>query len=281
MKTLSVPVALIALIALAPRTARADDAKQACVAAADEGQQLRDEGKYRAARARFERCSASDCPKVVSASCTEWLRALDEAMPTIVVAIRDARGQDVTDAAVEMDGAPLLQQLDGRPITVDAGQHTLRVEAKGSAPLEQVVTIRAGEKLRRVEFALPAPALVPGPPSNTRIIAFGAALVLAGAAAGTGIYFGAASRDDADKAAKLRAGLPPSSCVGNLGGACGDLKSAVDAQNRDASLNVGLFVASGVLAAVSVALLIAWPRAKMVAPAVSEHGAGLSFRGAF
>jgi hypothetical protein len=53
------------------------DAKAECLAAADQGQNQRDEGRYRAAHASFVACSRTICPTIVAQSCTTWLRELD------------------------------------------------------------------------------------------------------------------------------------------------------------------------------------------------------------
>jgi hypothetical protein len=73
----------------------------------------------------------------------------------------------VTDVTAHLDGAPLAIQLDGRPIVVDPGLHTVTFERAGSPTLEQKVIVREGEKNRLVSVdwaPAPAPVAAPIPP---------------------------------------------------------------------------------------------------------------------
>jgi hypothetical protein len=53
-------------------------AANACVTAADKGQDLRAEGKLDDARAMFAVCSKATCNKVVRADCDRWVKEIDE-----------------------------------------------------------------------------------------------------------------------------------------------------------------------------------------------------------
>src|ERR1700735_3119090 len=67
-----------------------EDEKRACVAAADQGQLVRDAGKYSEATIQFTRCAAEECPSIVRAQCGLWLGQVLEAMPTVVFAMADS-----------------------------------------------------------------------------------------------------------------------------------------------------------------------------------------------
>src|ERR1700704_232380 len=82
----------------------ATDSKEACLAAADQGQSLRDEGKYSAARDEFLSCARSACPKLVHAQCSDWLRQVDEAIPTVIFAAKDDHGKNLSAVRVLLDG---------------------------------------------------------------------------------------------------------------------------------------------------------------------------------
>jgi hypothetical protein len=164
-------VAFLATTTLFPASGRADEVA-ACVKASEDGQQLRDDGKYKRAREQFVMCSRDACPGIVKKDCTEWLQALDRSTPSVVVGARDAAGKDLVDVKVMLDGQPFVTKLDGKPLPVDPGAHTMRYEAAGSPPVEEQVVIHAGEKNRplMVRFAGPAappeaPRTVPGPPA--------------------------------------------------------------------------------------------------------------------
>lgn len=127
--------------------ARADQREQ-CAAAADQAQQLRDEGKYRRAREQMLACARDVCPGPIRRDCSDWLAQLDATASTVVLSARDG-AQDVTDVKVAFDNVPLVDKLDGRPITVDVGEHVFRFEYKGEAREEKVL-IGAGQKLRTI-----------------------------------------------------------------------------------------------------------------------------------
>jgi hypothetical protein len=154
---------VLALAASSAGSARADD-KAACVTASDQAQTLRDEGKYRAARASLSECARESCPTIVRRDCEKWLNEVDSAQPTLVLGARDPRGNDVAGTRVLMDGAPLVEHLDGRPVAVDPGEHVFRYEAPGAAPVEQRVVVRVNEKNRTLTAILmqsqPSPATV-------------------------------------------------------------------------------------------------------------------------
>jgi len=137
--------------------ARADD-KQQCLTASDQGQSLRDEGKYRRAREAFTTCSRPVCPTIVQRDCVKWLADLEATSPSVVVNAKDDKGNDLTAVKVTVDGVPLASALDGRPVVVDPGEHTFRYETDGFPPVEDKVVIHSGEKSRvlTVQFGTPA-----------------------------------------------------------------------------------------------------------------------------
>jgi hypothetical protein len=272
------PTAGVVLLAslLVPNVAAAD-VIQACVASADQGQALRDEGKYREARESLIACSRSECPAIVIASCSRWLRDVDQAIPTIVVAVKDQHGSDVADARVLFDGKLLADKIDGQPLLVDAGEHMLRFERDGTTPVEQHIVLRASEKNRAIVATLlpvggPAlpetPPPPPPPPSKARAIVTLSLLGAAAAAAGTAVYFGLASRHDADLAANDRANYSSASCYGKESTSrCQQLKDAVDGQNLDANLNEAFFIAAGALGAGALVSWLLWPKPRDSLPA--------------
>jgi hypothetical protein len=133
---------------------------------------------------------------------------VEAAMPTVVLAARDARGQDVLGALVSVDGVPIAQGLDGKPLEVDPGVHKFRFESAG-AVVEQVVLVREGEKSRAITATLdrapaapaaPAgsassPSLASSPPVSPWTWAFGGIGVLA---LGVGAYLELSVNADAN-----------------------------------------------------------------------------------
>jgi hypothetical protein len=169
--------------------ARAD--VQSCLEAAEAGQKLRDSGAYRRARELFITCAADECPGEVRKSCAGWLADLEKLTPTIVVAAR-ARGIEVTDVRVSVDGEVVAARIDGKPIALDPGEHHFRFEHAGEAPVEQTSVVLTGEKDRLVGVRFgpeppPAAPLVAPPPARAggafyTLGTFGLASLVAGAA---------------------------------------------------------------------------------------------------
>jgi hypothetical protein len=296
-------ISLIAWIA-SNAAARADDAdpKQACIAAAEQGQSQRDDGQYREARVSFLACAQDSCPKVVMQSCTKWLRELDESAPTVVLAAKDDHGEDLTDVRVTLDGAPFATQLDGKPIEADAGEHVLRFEREGSTPVDVKLLLRAGEKARVVSVTLRSagavgPGALPPPPEpvmSAHHVTSGVLFLGGLAAAGVGVYFLLKSIDDGHHADSIR-GAPPIS--GNRGAcqspsatsqsACASLNSAVQSEHDGQKIETGLFIGGGALVVSAVVTWFAWPSARSGEPQTTAAivpipgGAAASFSGTF
>ncbi len=160
-------LAVGATVALFASRAGADDKTQ-CLAASDQGQQLRDDGKYRRAREAFAACARDVCPTLVRRDCVKWLADLEQSSPSIVVGAKDDKGADLANVTVLVDGTPLVTKLDGKPTMVDPGAHVLRFETPGYPSVEQRIMVHAGEKSRllAVQFGTPPPpATAPATPA--------------------------------------------------------------------------------------------------------------------
>jgi hypothetical protein len=280
---------LVAMGMTAVMPARAADPKQ-CIAAADQAQQARDDGKYRAARDAFLSCSQPGCPKMVAASCTKWGREIQDGMPTVVLAAKDPNGNDISDARVTFDGEALASTLDGKPVEVDPGSHKLHFEREGSEPVDQTVVIKAGEKLRAITVTMQrahAEHVEPKPvettssnPNTPRTVVTVALGVLAVGAFTGGLVFAFASQGDASTAATLRSSMPSNACLGgSTTQPCQNLSSAVDAENRDGALSVAMYVSGGVLAAVAIVTWLAWPKPKSDSAVTARLLVGPAFAG--
>ncbi len=148
-RALGVTAVLTLACCLRDGQARADD-KRVCIQASEQGQQLRDSGKYTQARAAFTQCARDACPAIVHRDCTRWLSDLAQLWPSVVFGAKDPSGNDKTDVTVSADGKPIASTLDGKPVQIDPGEHVFRFEAQGFAPVERTVLVRAGEKSRQV-----------------------------------------------------------------------------------------------------------------------------------
>jgi hypothetical protein len=148
------PVA-VALSLTASGLARADDAdadaKAKCAASYEATQSRRKQGKLRDAREQALACSQASCPAVVRKDCTLWLGELDQLLPSIVVAARDAAGQETADVKVTIDGAVVADRLEGKAIPIDPGEHQVRLEHAGDPLIELKILVNEGDKGKRVE----------------------------------------------------------------------------------------------------------------------------------
>lgn len=163
--------AFLAVALAAPAAlAQGDDAtKQACVAAYDETQTLREAGSLRAARDQALACSQEQCPAIVKKDCAQWLGEIDAALPRVSFAVKDAAGQDTSAARVFLDGKLLLERVDAAAVPVDPGERVFRVEIEGQPPREQKVIVREGEKGRVIEVSFADGAPTPSGPAPTQL----------------------------------------------------------------------------------------------------------------
>lgn len=160
--------ALFSASFVAPRIAHAGGT-EVCIAASEQAQELRNAGKLVEARDQLVICSRAACPKLISADCTRWMGEVIEALPSVVPAAKDGNGRDVIEARFSIDGKPVTEALDGKPIAVDPGVHVFRFEAKGSEPQEERVAVRSGEQNRVVTVKLVAAAKAPLPTPNVAV----------------------------------------------------------------------------------------------------------------
>jgi hypothetical protein len=127
---------------------------EACASASEAAQNLLDGHRLLAAREKLLVCTQTSCPAVIKRDCDELLSRADLAIPSIVLSVKDARGRDVTDARVLLDGALLANALQGRALPLDPGPHTVRLERTGSTPVEIPVVAHEGERDREVPVQL-------------------------------------------------------------------------------------------------------------------------------
>jgi hypothetical protein len=131
--------------------ARAGSVAQRCAQLAENGEDLRASHRLVGARASFLQCAREECPEVVRRDCERWRVEVEASLPSVVLSARGTHGEDLGDVRVVLDGAPLVDHLDGVAIAIDPGSHVLRFERAGEPPLEQRVLVREGEKNRIVE----------------------------------------------------------------------------------------------------------------------------------
>jgi hypothetical protein len=192
------------------------DEREQCASAADQAQQLRDDGKYRRAREQLLICARDVCPGPIKKDCLDWLAQLDNLAPTIVFTAKEGKN-DLIDVKVTMDGLPITERLDGKPIPVDLGEHTFKFEHSGKIE-EQKVVIGAGQKGRNISvvFGAPGPTPPPPPPPGGDSSSGGSivpAVVVGGIgvlAIGSFAIFGIGGKNDVDDLQKCKPHCPES-----------------------------------------------------------------------
>jgi hypothetical protein len=138
-----------ALTAGSPALAQTPDP---CLTAPVDAQKLRKGGKLIEARDRFAICSRNACPREIVQSCMRWGAEVQSAIPSAVTAARDARGHDLGDVRVSIDGAEAVDPSP-RAVELEPGTHRFvfrRSGAPGSQDVRLDVVLREGEKNREV-----------------------------------------------------------------------------------------------------------------------------------
>jgi hypothetical protein len=154
----------IALLVMAPCAARAQT-KEQCVTAFDNGQELREALKLRAAKERLLVCARDACPAPLRKDCAELLAQVIHDMPSVALGARDPEGHDVKDFTAVIDGERLSIDASGRALPIDPGPHDVRFEHARYGSVVEHVVVRVGERNRVILATFRAP---PGrPPAPT------------------------------------------------------------------------------------------------------------------
>lgn len=180
----------LALLLSAPAASGAEG--PSCVAAVEDAQLARYQGKLGAARAGFVQCARSSCPEAIRTDCARWLGEVEVSLPSVVLDARWSDGSDAVGVTITVDGAPVAEGARGRALVLDPGEHTVVVTHPGAPSAAVTVVVHEGEKNRPVKVSLlrSAPAAPVAPVRTTRPVP-AASIALAGAAlVGAGIGVG-------------------------------------------------------------------------------------------
>jgi hypothetical protein len=152
--------ALALAMLLSGRPAAAEDAAS-CVLANDSGNDHRLRGQLIAAKAEFLKCAAASCPEIIRQECAAAVTRVVASTPTIVIAVTDADGKDVSAGRVYVDGEERADAQTGRAMAIDPGEHRIRFSASDGRSTEASFIAREGEKNRTVRVALSSASAAP------------------------------------------------------------------------------------------------------------------------
>jgi hypothetical protein len=158
---LSLAASLVAALGLVSTAAAADLTKDQCVDANTRAQDLRRDGKLAAAGEQLRACAATSCPAMVRDDCARRLDEIDRAQPSFVFDVKDAAGADVIAVKIGVDGQPLVDHLDGKPLKVDPGIHVFSFEVAGHAPVSRQMLVKEGEAGRHERIVVEDEAAEP------------------------------------------------------------------------------------------------------------------------
>ncbi len=158
--------------------------KQACFASFDSSQELRKEGKLTAAREQALICASGDCPAITVSKCSEWLDELEKQIPTVVIVAKDTAGADTTEVTVSVDGKTVADKLDGRPISLDPGAHSISFAHGTAEAIIQQVVVAEGEQNRKLSVDFSKPGASDSSASVSPLVYVGFSIAGAGVIAG-------------------------------------------------------------------------------------------------
>ena len=279
-----------AVLSFPAASAAAEPTKDQCIDANETAQSLRKGERLREAEERLLVCVAAACPGPVRDDCAQRLTEVRTATPTIVFVVKDDADQDLSAVRVMMDGALLVDKLDGTAIALDPGEHHFQFDAEGRAHVERTLVVQEGEKDRHERVVLvAAPVAAPAPGREGASAGLepaaasdGRAQRIAGIAAGSagavgvvlGSVFGIVAKSTYDHALHTE-------CNSSVNGCQGTGKSDGQAAFVQATVSTVAFVAGGVLLGGGALLYFTAPRgpAVTVSPAMGAGSAGLVVHG--
>lgn len=287
----------IALLVVSIGIASAGElSKEQCVDAHSRAQDVREQGKLSLARKLFLTCAQASCPPAVQADCARLADDLTNLQPTIVLVARDGNGNDLPNTSVYIDGALIVTALDGKPVDVDPGTHTVRFTNGGKDEIVTVV-IGSGEKTRTVaaRFGSPAPIApqragalplvdreAPVRTPRSRTTHPGGAMVIAIAGGGIALiggavaFYGASQIPDSCSLSTHECAAPPGDPV------------FARAASGTRTMNIGIVTGAVGVAALAGGLVWYFAGAKttketptQVSPVVTNGSAGFAVTGSF
>ena len=134
-----------------------------CIAANERAVSFDTAGRLLDERRALVACAEPSCPDVVKASCAQRLVDVTAKIPTVVFDVKDARGRDLTEVYLSIDGVAFEDKLTGTAIPLDPGSHQLKFETAGQPALTRTLILQQGERDRRESVTLGSLPMTPRP----------------------------------------------------------------------------------------------------------------------
>jgi hypothetical protein len=126
-----------------------------CIQTHTKAQELEGIGRLFEALKEFESCSTSSCPKLIQKDCKVLRKAVEDAIPSIDVAIVDSSGRTPVDYRIELEDKEVAPATLYQNLPVDPGLRHLKVRAP-ERPVTQIsFVVRPKEKHQRIIIQLP------------------------------------------------------------------------------------------------------------------------------
>jgi hypothetical protein len=156
-------IVLFGLFGAAPARGAPSGAEAECKAAYTHAQEREQAGSLREARDLLVACTKPSCSKALRQQCEVQYNTLESRIPTIVLSFTDKNGSPRADVQVQMDGQPLVSQLDGQPVAVDPGVHEFAFKTADGQTSTKKLMIVESDRGRTIDGGLAAPAPTEAP----------------------------------------------------------------------------------------------------------------------
>ena len=120
-------------------------------------------GKLLQGREAFLKCSATSCPAQIQRDCLNYMEQIQLQIPSVAFRV-SADGVSRADVKVYVDGALVLERLNGKALDLNPGSHDVRVVLEPYAPHEEALVVTEGDKFRIVEVKFVTPLVAAGDP---------------------------------------------------------------------------------------------------------------------
>jgi hypothetical protein len=143
-----------------------------CARSLEQSQRLLNGSHYVAASSEATKGASPSCGEALFDECRKICDELQRATPSVLFAVRDSAGHELSDVTVVVDGESNSAKIDGKPIRVDPGNHEFSFSSIGYMATRQVFLIRAGEQFREFSVVLLRARVAPGvePPAMAHTV---------------------------------------------------------------------------------------------------------------